>query len=528
MSDASPRGQHEMWPEARPEIPSPTPTPPERAEEREQPRLKPINRQQLLLRTVDVEQLVEPDHRVRAIWELVGRLDLTGFEQPIAAVEGRAGRPAWDPQLLISLWVYAYSEGVSSAREVERRCAYHPAYQWLTGMSAVNHHTLSDFRGEHQEALDELFAQLLGVLSAEGLITLERVMHDGTKVKAAASGDSFHRQKTLQAHLEAAREQVRAMGDPRPEEPSRRAAAARERAAREKVEKLEQALEEMKKVQAAAGARVKPSERRVSETDPEARVMKQSDGGYAPSHNVQISTDAAHSIIVGVGVTQAASDQGQLPTALEEIERNLGRLPQQVVTDGGFTTRETILHLEERGVDFIGGELDTGTEEAAERLWERRGIDAEFRPQAFTYEAERDTYTCPAGKPLVAQYTKHDRVGVLRQVYQARTADCQGCPFRPRCCPQAQRRTIVRTENVPVVAAYVERMKTEAARAVYRLRGGVAEFPNAWLKAKIGLRQFRVRGWKKARCEVLWACLTYNIQQWFRLRWKARPAPTLA
>jgi len=168
-----------------------------------------VNRNQLLLRTVDVEQLVEPDHRVRAIWELVGRLDLTRFEQPIAAVEGRAGRPAWDPQLLISLWVYAYGEGVSSAREVERRCEYHPAYQWLTGMQAVNHHTLSDFRVGHQEALDELFAQLLGVLSAEGLISLERVMHDGTKVKAAASGDSFHREKTLRAHLEAAKKQVR-------------------------------------------------------------------------------------------------------------------------------------------------------------------------------------------------------------------------------------------------------------------------------------------------------------------------------
>lgn len=523
MPDASPSGQHEMWPGARPQIPNPTPCAPE--EERGEPRLKRINRQQLLLRTVDVEQLVEPDHRVRAIWELVGRLDLTRFEQPITALEGRAGRPAWDPQLLISLWVFAYSDGVSSAREVERRCAYHPAYQWLTGMEAVNHHTLSDFRIAHQEALDELFAQLLGVLSAEGLITLERVMHDGTKVKAAASGNSFHREKTLQAHLEAAREQVQAMGDPRREEVGARQRAAQERAAREKVERLEQALEEMQKVQAAPRAESDPTQRRVSETDPEARTMKQGDGGYAPSHNVQISTDAAHTIIVGVGVTQAASDQGQLPAALEEIESNLGRLPQQVVTDGGFTTRETILQMEERGVDFLGGELDVGTREAAERRLQQRGVDPAFYPQAFVYAAERNTYTCPAGKQLQPRGIKKDRVGVLRHVYQAAASDCQGCPFRPQCCPGAEQRTLVRTDNVPVVAAYVEKMKTEAAQAIYRLRGGVAEFPNAWLKAKIGLRQFRVRGLKKVRCEALWACLTYNVQQWFRLCWKARPAP---
>lgn len=411
---------------------------------------------------------------------------------------------------------------------MERRCAYHPAYQWLTGMEAVNHHTLSDFRVEHQRALDELFVQVLGVLSAEGLISLERVMHDGTKVKAAASSESFHRQETLRTHLEQAREQVRQMGDPRQDEVGRRPARARERAAREKVEHLEQALEEMQKVQAAPQARSDPAQRRVSETDPEARIMKQGDGGYAPSHNLQISTDAAHSIIVGVGVTQAASDQGQLPAALEEIERNLGRPPQQVVADGGFTTRETILQTAERGVDFIGGELDAGAREAAERNWERRGIKPEFRPQAFTYEAERDTYTCPAGKELVARGTKHDRVGVLRKVYQAQAADCQGCPFREPCCPGAKQRTIVRTENVPVVATYVEKMKTEAAQAICRLRGGVAEFPNAWLKAKIGLRQFRVRGRSKVRMEALWACLAYNLQQWVRLCWKVRLAQAAA
>jgi len=256
---------------------------------------------------------------------------------------------------------------------------------------------------------------------------------------------------------------VRQMGDPRQDEVGSRQRAAQERAAREKVERLEQALEEMKKVQTAPEAQSDPAQRRVSETDPEARTMKQGDGGYAPSHNVQISTDAAHSIIVGVGVTQAGSDQGQLPAALEEIEPNLGKLPQQVVVDGGFTTRETILHTAERGVDFLGGELDAGTREAAERRLQERGVDPKFYPQAFVYAAEGNTYTCPAGKELKPRGIKKDRVGVLRHVYQAAASDCQGCPFRPQCCPGAEQRMIVRTENVPVVAAYVEKRKTEAA-----------------------------------------------------------------
>jgi transposase len=486
-------------------------------------RLQRVNRQQLILRAVDVEKLIAPDHAARAIWELVGRLDLRGFTAEIESVEGVAGRPAYDPQLLISLWIYAYSEGVSSAREVARRCEYHPAYQWLTGCEGVNHHSLSDFRVQHQAALDGLFAQVLGVLSAEGLITLERVMHDGTKVRALASGNSFRREKTLREHLEQARERVRAMGDPRQEEVSARQAQARERAARERVERLEQALEEMQKVQAAEGGRKPPAERRVSETDPEARFMKQSGGGYAPSHNLQISTDAAHSLIVGVSVPQAVNDGGQLPPALDEVVRNLGRLPRQVVADAGFTTRETILAMAERQVDFIGG-----TVEAGKRSQPRPGVDPAFRAEAFVYEAEGDIYRCPAGKELPRRGIQRTRVGVQQHVYQAKAADCRGCAFRPQCCAGAGPRTVSHAQNAPAVEAFRAKMQTTAAQAIYRLRAAVAEFPHAWLKAKIGLRQFRVRGLKKVRAEALWACLAYNWAQWVRLRWRVRPAATEA
>ena len=158
------------------------------------PRCKPVNRAQMTWAAMDVERLVPPDHLLRAIWELVGRLDLSHFQADTKAVEGVAGCSPYDPRLLISLWVLAYSDAVGSAREVARRCEYHPAYQWLTGMREISHRTLSGFRVEYQKGLDELFAQVLAVLRDEGMITLERMMQDGTKVKAAASPASFHRE----------------------------------------------------------------------------------------------------------------------------------------------------------------------------------------------------------------------------------------------------------------------------------------------------------------------------------------------
>jgi len=518
MPNESEQGQQTMW-ETKPDAAGSPPTVVS-AEERE-PRLKRVNRRQMVLRAVDVEKLIEADHVARAIWELAGRLDLSRFRAAIESVEGEAGRPAFDPQLLISLWIYAYSEGVSSAREMERRCEYHPAYQWLTGLEAVNHHTLSDFRVQHQAALDELFAQVLGVLSSDGLITLERVMHDGTKVKALASGKSFRREARLRQHLEQARERVRQMSEvPPDEEASARQVKARERAARERFERLEQALGEMQKVQAAPQRRrgTEPSERRVSETDAEARMMKQGGGGCAPSHNVQISTDAAHSLIVGVSVTQSANDEGQLPAALDEVKHNLGRLPQQVVVDAGFTTKETILEMAERQVELIGPMMKAG-----EPSRPRRGIDPAFAHAAFVYDATRDTYTCPAGQELTHQGTRRHQAGARYHVYEAAASECRACAFRAQCCSGVGARRIVRSENVPVVAAFVEKMQTEAAKAIYRTRAAVAEFPNAWLKTKIGLRQFRVRGLKKVRCEMLWACLAYNLQQWVRLRWRVQP-----
>ena len=255
------------------------------------------------------------------------------------------------------------------------------------------------------------------------------MVHDGTKVKASASRKSFHREKTLRAHLAAAQERVRAMGDPRQDAPGPGAERARERAAREKVEKLQQALEEMKKVQAAPEAQTEKSERRVSETDPEARNMKQGDGGHAPRHNVQISTDVAHAIIVGATVTQDCSDQGQLVPALEHVQRQTGRLPGQMIVDDGYTTRENILAAAERGVDLIGGTMQGDAEATARRL-EKRGVDPAFYPQNFSYHPATNTYTCPAQKVLSYRTTQHDRVGVERQVYQARTADCRACALR--------------------------------------------------------------------------------------------------
>src|SRR2546425_8259353 len=162
-----------------------------------QPLIRYVNRQQMSWRAIDVERLIGEDHPARAIWTLIGRMDLSHFYQGIESSAEEGGRPAFDPQLLISLWVYAYSQGIGSAREVARRCEYDPAFQWLTGLEEVNYHTLADFRVEKQKEVEELVTQELAALSKKDLITMEQGKQDGTKIKALASNRSYRQEETI-------------------------------------------------------------------------------------------------------------------------------------------------------------------------------------------------------------------------------------------------------------------------------------------------------------------------------------------
>jgi hypothetical protein len=284
-------------------------------------------------------------------------------------------------------------------------------------------------------------------------------------------------------------------------------------------------LDELEKIrQTKSGASAK-AEARVSVSDPESRIMKQGNGGYAPSYNVQISTDEAAGLIVGVGTTQAAVDYEELVPSLQRIEANMGEKPQQIVTDAGYTSRTNIIELHRQKVDYIGA-MGDGTAQVAAQM-KRRSIDPTYYPEAFKYDPMLDRYICPCNNELRYD-SKEELPGRTNYKYRANPTACRNCSSKDKCCPHSEvkGRTIVRGVDTAVIIDFKEKMQTEKAKLIYKRRGSVAEFTNAWLKEKIGLREFSVRGLIKAGMETLWACLTYNIKQWIRLRWKAQYATT--
>lgn len=328
---------------------APTPTP---ASTPALPRVLEANRTQVLLRPTDLESLLAADHSARTLWACVERLDLTPFYAPIAAVEGAAGRPAIDPKILLTLWLYATSEGVGSARELARLCDVHDAYRWICGGVHVNYHTLSDFRVAHQAGLDALLTETLAVLLQAGLITLTRIAQDGTRVRASAGAASFRREPSLRRCLAEAAVQVRrcaAEDDAAATTRTTRQAAAQARAARERQARVEQALAQLPAVRAVK-APAERAEARVSTTDPEARVMKLADGGFRPAYNVQVATDTGAQVVVGVDVTNVGSDRGESTPMVDAVAARADTVSPAWLIDGGFVTREAIAEAADRGV----------------------------------------------------------------------------------------------------------------------------------------------------------------------------------
>lgn len=350
------------------------------------PRLREPQRAQIELRAVDIESLIGEDHRARVIWSYVEGLDLGELENRIKARSDRPGHPATSPRLLLALWLYATSEGVGSARALERLCGSHDAYRWLCGGVSVNYHTLADFRVGCADVLDRLLAEHLGALAKAGLVNLETLAQDGVRVRARAGAASFRREATLDRHLamaEAVVEDLKREVDAHSDASNQRIRAARERAARERserVQKAQTALAEIKRQrqerEEKRGNGKKPKEPRASTTDADARVMKMADGGFRPGYNVQVTSPAGEQIVVAVEISNNGSDRGLMRPMLERQRKRPGGLPKRHLADGGFGSAEDIEWAHAEGIEVYCPPTQSkhGTDPYLPRRGDRPGV----------------------------------------------------------------------------------------------------------------------------------------------------------
>jgi len=430
-------------------------------EDEPRPRLRKPDRHQMVLVPLCPDHLVPPGHPVRTVAAVVAKMDLSAFHASIKAVEGEPGRDATDPALLVGLWLYAAIRGVGSARRLAELCEESRPFQWLCGGVTVNHHLLSDFRVEHGDALDALFTDCVAALVEKGLVKVKRISQDGVRVRAGAGAASFRREERLTELQEKARghmaELRRQAEDPEyAATVSARRRAARERVARQRQERLEEALAalpELKRRQEDAarkagdgerGRQIRAREPRVSTTDPEARVMKMPNGGFNPAYNAQLATDTESRAIVGVDVTNEGSDSAGLSEPMrEQVEARSGRKVEEHLVDGGYLRTEDLERTHGENVALF-------VPPKPARNPGRRGRELESRPG-----------------------------------------------------------------DSEAVRAWKERMSSAEGKAIYKERTSTSETVNADLRCHRGLASLTVRGLKKVRCVVLWSALAYNVMHFW-------------
>jgi transposase len=329
-------------------------------------RLETAERRQVGFQQSCLDDLLSADHRAREVWGYVEGLDLSAFYARVRTTVQASGRPAIDPAILVSLWLYATLEGVGSARLLDRLCKTDLAYLWLLGGVSVNYHTLADFRAEAGEVLDKLLSDSLTGLIASGAVDVRTLAVDGMKMQSLASGRSFRSAGRLAELHRAAIQTVRKLRSEIDEDPgaadrrikARRLAAAEDRErrlkrARQASDEIEKGRAEQAEKQRRQNERPDHKPARASSSDPQARVMKMGDGSYRPAYNVQFKTAVDGSHIVGVSVTDRGNDHGLLQPAIEEIEGRYGVRPHRLLADGGYISKADFEALHDKGIELF-------------------------------------------------------------------------------------------------------------------------------------------------------------------------------
>lgn len=360
---------------------------PEAAEDaRGAPRMREPARDQIELRAVDIDSLIGQGDMARVVWAYVETLDLSELEGTIKAREHTPGYPPISPRLLLALWLYATSEGVGSARALERLCENHDAYRWLCGGVSVNYHTLADFRVGCADLLDRLLAEHLAALAEAGLIDLGTLAQDGVRIRASAGASSFRREATLDRHLVTAQavvDELKREVEARSDASNQRIQAAKQRAARERVERVKAAQKALAEIKQHRQERQEkrpngkqPKEPRASTTDAEARVMKMADGGFRPAYNVQVASVAGEQIVVTAEVSNNGSDRGLMRPMLERVRALLGHFPDYHLADGGFCSSEDIEWAHGEGVEIYCPPIQSkhGTDPSLPRRGDGPGV----------------------------------------------------------------------------------------------------------------------------------------------------------
>src|SRR5215470_15525649 len=423
-----------------------------------------VGRTQGTLFPVTLEELIPEDHICRVIDAFVCRLDMEELRF-VRAEAAETGRPGYDPRDLLKLYLYGYLHQIRSSRRLEAECQRNVEVMWLLGRLVPDHKSIAEFRRLHRDAVMGAGAELIGFARSIGLVRGEWIAIDGSKFRAVSSNQSVHERKALERYLE----------------------------------RMEQAdAEEELEIDSSAVAAA--LEKLRQHPEPDARFMRTT-SGKVPAYNVQTAVDAEHALIVVHQVSNEATDNRSLQPMAEAAQAAVSEPGQtlHVVADGGYSSGEQAEACENKGII---------PHVPANRGVNSCGDGTLFQRSDFQYDADTDTFLCPAGQRLRRQQRKERYI-----IYAGQPEICGACPLKAQCTVGSRRLLKKHLQD-----GALERMQQRATPEAMRLRRALAEHPFAALKYHIfGLPRFLLRGLKGAQTEMGLGVMAYNLKRMIKI-----------
>lgn len=448
---------------------------------------KDTSPEQLFLLPPSIDDFVPVDAPARILSEIMDQLD-TGVL--ISRYKG-GGAPAYNPLIMLKLLVFSYGQGMHSSRRLAAACGYDLRFMYLAQLQRPDFHTICRFRKENEAAIKALFKETVILCQTVGLVLLEHVAVDGTKIEADVSGKATYKKDRLNkelAEIEAQITQILAKADATDAEEDRvhhdgdgDQTPDDLKDKQQRIVRLAAAKERLE----AAKKSIEGTEREtVAITDADSRVMK-TRAGNRPAYNAQAAVDGAHHVIVAADVTQDINDTQQFGPMVDATVANTGFMPAHMTADAGYCSPETMGFADRHGVDAY----------VAER--------PEYASRAgYEYDPENDCFrgVIEDNKDHVLQFwamkTKRGRVyRVYRDAVARKERWCREHP----------------TVEAAGQAKMHEKMNSPEGKAIYRQRQHVVEPVFGHIKGSLNLRRLHLRGLTGAKIEFLIACCAHNI-----------------
>jgi len=458
-----------------------------------------ISRSQLRFTTL--EDIISKSNTVRFIDAFVSSIDLTKLGFVLKTLK-QEGRPSYQTDLFLRLYLYGYLNGIRSSRKFERECVRNLELQWLLHGICPNYHSISDFRKDNPQALKNLFKLFVSFMKDANLVAGETIAIDGTKSRANNSKKANFSQKKIDRHLEYIDEKAAEYLEQLTAADAKndvikvtdiegKLAILKERKINYEI--LEQKLQES-------------GEPQISTTDEDARALLVQGQVVEVCYNIQAAVDSKHNLVVATH-TINRNDRNALSAIAIEVQENLGIETFTALVDKGYHNGREIQQCMDANIStIVANPTIVNSNE--------KGTTKEYLVTEFVYDKSSDTYTCPQGETLSTTGTWHNKTREKSpyKFKKYRTAKCKECPVRNLCTARKDGgREIERSEFAEAVELNNKRYKENYS--LYRKRQEINEHIFGTIKRQWGYNHTNLRGLEKVGGEHSLIMLVYNIKR---------------